>query len=203
MAFYPVFFELENVPVLIAGGGAIALHKAELLLSYGADITVVAPEISGELRSLPVKLIERKITHEDTKGAALVIDASGSEECADILREYCGKNHIPYNCAWKGEYATAIFPAILKKGRTVVAVSTTGASPAACARLRDSLSEYIPDEMDSILERMEELRRTAKESIPEQKVRSAFLHECLERMMKDRRVLGEAEEKKILQSFEK
>ena len=32
MAFYPILIELQGAPCLVAGGGALALHKAKLLL---------------------------------------------------------------------------------------------------------------------------------------------------------------------------
>ena len=39
----PLFFKLEQRPVLIVGGGEVALRKAELLDSAGAYITFIAP----------------------------------------------------------------------------------------------------------------------------------------------------------------
>ena len=37
--------DISNKNVLIAGGGETALRKADILLSFGANITVVAPYI--------------------------------------------------------------------------------------------------------------------------------------------------------------
>ena len=49
---YPVFLDLTGVPVLVVGGGAIALRKATGLVDAGAVVTVVAPVVVPELAHL-------------------------------------------------------------------------------------------------------------------------------------------------------
>ena len=201
MAYFPILIEFENAPVLIAGGGQIALHKAELLKKQGADITVIAPEICKEIFDLSVRTELRTVKAEDAEGKILVIDASGSKEAEKLLSDACQRLHIPYNCAGHGDACTAIFPAIFKKGRTLVAVSSLGASPPASVWLRDRLSEDIPENMDEILERMAEIRITAKENIPLQQDRKKFLHACLDVMIKEQRIIDEEETEEILKGY--
>ena len=43
MALFPLFIELSDRRALIVGGGRLALHKARMLLPYGAELTAVAP----------------------------------------------------------------------------------------------------------------------------------------------------------------
>ncbi len=43
MGFYPLLIDLQGLPCLVAGGGALAKHKVELLVGQGAAVTVVAP----------------------------------------------------------------------------------------------------------------------------------------------------------------
>ncbi|WP_283099214.1 bifunctional precorrin-2 dehydrogenase/sirohydrochlorin ferrochelatase, partial [Escherichia coli] len=45
----PLFFKLENRPVLVVGGGEVALRKADLLDKAGATITFVAPSYEPRL----------------------------------------------------------------------------------------------------------------------------------------------------------
>ena len=44
MSYFPFFVDLQDAPALIVGGGTVALRKAEKLLPYGAEVTVIAPE---------------------------------------------------------------------------------------------------------------------------------------------------------------
>lgn len=52
MNTFPLFFKLENQPVVIIGGGEVALRKADLLSRAQANITIVAPSICDELTEL-------------------------------------------------------------------------------------------------------------------------------------------------------
>ena len=160
MALFPVLIEMKDMPCLVAGGGKLALHKAELLCAQGARVTVVAPEICEEITRLPVTFFYREIA-DDT---------------------------------------TAVFPAVHRQGRTVVAVSSAGASPAASTWLRDRLAEQIPDRMDDILERMAGLRRLSREYFSEQPVRRTFLRRCLDKMLKCNRPLTADETEEIRQA---
>ena len=46
---YPVYLDLEDVPVLVVGAGPIAARKVEGLVAAGAAVTVVATEVSVAL----------------------------------------------------------------------------------------------------------------------------------------------------------
>ena len=50
MGYYPIFVEMEHRRVLLVGGGNVAREKIGKLLDAGADVTVVAPELSPEVR---------------------------------------------------------------------------------------------------------------------------------------------------------
>ncbi len=201
MSFFPVLIQLDKGPCLVAGGGAIALHKAEVLLEEGADVTVVAPEVCRELEDLPLKIERRCVTAEDAKDKLLVVDASGSRDAEEILSKACAEHHIPYICSGNGDACTAIFPAVFRKGRTTVAVSSLGASPPASAWLRDELAEHVPENMDLILDRMAELRSLAKDKISTQEKRKAFFRRCLAAMLESGKILTEEEAEALLGAF--
>ena len=71
MKFYPLQFQLENRRCLIVGGGRVALRRGKSLLSAGAQVDVIAPEINAELRGLVVEaggeLIEQAYADELVK----------------------------------------------------------------------------------------------------------------------------------------
>ena len=201
MGFYPLLIDLQGLPCLVAGGGALAKHKVELLVGQGAAVTVVAPEISPEIRALPVAAAERRVRAEDAEGKALVVDATGDADAERLLREACRRMHIPFNSACRLGDGTAVFPAVHQTGRTVVAVSTLGASPAACTRLRDQLAAHVPKEMDAILDGMAALRPLSRQWFDDQGARKRFLHRCLDEMLKQGRPLAPEETEVLRQEI--
>ncbi len=201
MAFYPILIDWQGVPCLVAGGGAVARHKAEVLCASGADVTVVAPEICPQLAALPVTVIRRAVEAKDTDDKRLVVDATGSIEAERMLREACRERGVFFNSACRVGEGTAIFPAVKQQGRTTVAVSTLGASPAACALLRDELAAHVPETMDTVLEGMATLRPLSRQWFDDQKTRKAFLHRCLNAMLKKERPLDPEETEVIRQEI--
>lgn len=201
MAYYPILIDWQGVPCLIAGGGQVALHKARVLLAQGADVTVVAPEICPELAALPVKTRLRRVESGDAEGVLLAVDATGDEAAQRLLARACREKGVLFNSACALGEGSAVFPAVQTRGRTILAVSTLGASPGASARLRDRLAQQIPESMDAILDRMAALRALARERLSPQSRRRAFLSRCVDRMLASGAALTDGEVEALLAEF--
>ena len=198
MAYFPLLLELSGAPCLVAGAGALGLHKTKLLLENGADVTVIAPEIGADFAALPATLLRRTVTAEDVEGMLLVVDATGDERARALLSAACRERHIPFNSACCVGDGSAIFPAVHRQGRTVLAVSSLGASPLVSARLRDRLAAQIPERLDQILDAMAALRPASREAFSSQAQRRARRRESLDRMLSLSRPLTEAETAAII-----
>lgn len=144
MAFpYPVFLDLQGVPVLVVGGGMIAFRKASGLAEAGAVITVVAPEIVPELAELVVSAQRRPYESGEAANFQLVITATNdvavnAQVAADARSAQVWANSAdePQNCSF-------ILPAVARRGLVTVAVSTGGASPALAGTVRSRIAEQI------------------------------------------------------------
>ena len=201
MSYFPILLDLTDMPCLVAGGGRLGVHKAEALLCSGANVTVISPEICPELEALPVTILRREVRKEDVQGMLLVVDATGNAEAEALLSDACRLARIPFNSACRVSDGSAIFPAVYRHGRTVLAVSTLGASPAASSLLRDTLADHIPEEMDGILDTMADLRPLSREAFPSQPQRRAFLRRCLHEMIVLSRPLSVAETDAIINEY--
>lgn len=56
MSYFPMFVQLEGASCLVVGGGAVAARKVRALLDFGAQVTVVAPEIGEEIRRMEKRI---------------------------------------------------------------------------------------------------------------------------------------------------
>ena len=117
MAYFPLFISLEGLPCLVIGGGRVALRKIRTLSEFGAQITVVAPEILPELEALSgLRLIRRRFEEKDLEHMSLVFAASSDQECNRKAARLARKKGIRVNAADLPEECDFFFPALGKRG---------------------------------------------------------------------------------------
>lgn len=152
MAFdYPVYLDLTGMATLVVGAGPVAARKAAGLVDAGAQVTVVAPHVSDAVRALvgehdvagQVTVRLGAYTTADLDGIGLVITATNDPTvnatvCADA--KHCG---VLVNSADDPGNCTFILPAITRRGRVTVAVSSGGASPALAQHVRDRVAATV------------------------------------------------------------
>ena len=76
--YYMTCLDLERRNVLVVGGGPVALEKVEGLLTCGASVTIVAPEIAPELEQPGVALRRSPYRVDDLEGHFLVVAATST-----------------------------------------------------------------------------------------------------------------------------
>ena len=124
--FFPVFIPLKGQPVLLIGGGKVALRRAETLARFGAELTVVAPEILPAFTPL-ARCLLRPFRPEDVReGYRLVIAASSDREANRTAGERARALGIPVSVADAKEESTFFFPAVIEGGGIVAGLISEG-----------------------------------------------------------------------------
>ena len=178
MGYFPFFVELSGSAGLIVGGGAVAVRKVEKLLPYGPRLTVVAPELSEALRSIPGLQLERRVfAPGDLEGMAFVIAAAGDTETNHEVARLCRERNIPVNVVDDKQACTFLFPALVKRGELSVGISTGGSSPTAAVWLKEEIEELLPDGLEDVLSWLESMRPELKARVPESVRRAALFRE--------------------------
>lgn len=184
MALFPLFIELSGRRVLIVGGGRLALHKAKMLLPYGAELTAVAPEFCKELEAMDgLTLTRRAFEPGDVEGAEIVISATDERDVNRAVSALCRERGIPVNVVDELAECSFVFPALLRRGTLSAGVTTDGCSPTAAAWARDRLDEALPEGFEDIVAWLGSLRTELKARIPEQRRRSALFRRLFELAM--------------------
>lgn len=137
MACFPMFVDITGKSCLIVGGGKVALRKAKTLLDFGAEVTVLAPEICPELAQLPVTVVKRTFQTADCAGHVLVVAATNKREINHQIALFCQKAVIPVNVIDSREESSFLFPAYRKEGDVVAAFSGSGDSPLIAQKLKE------------------------------------------------------------------
>lgn len=164
MGWFPFFIQLEGTRGLLVGGGRVALRKAEKLLPFGAQLTVVAPCICPPLAALPgLTLCRRAFADSDLSPAPdFVIAATGDRALDRRIAALCRARRILVNVVDDPAACGFYFPALVQRGRLCIGISTGGASPTAAAWLRQKIEALLPPGFDGILGRLAARREAVK-----------------------------------------
>ena len=178
MKYFPVFFDLNGLHVLVVGGGEVALRKVSLLERSGALITVVAPRIAPELEQRAaagtLKLVSREFVPEDLDGARLVIVATSRRAVNRFIAKLSDARAIPVNVVDDREASRFIVPAIVDRDPVLVAISTGGASPVLARRLRERLEALLPRRLGELALWLRGLRKTSRDRLRDTDERRRF-----------------------------
>jgi precorrin-2 dehydrogenase / sirohydrochlorin ferrochelatase len=142
---YPIMLELTGVPVLVVGGGRVALRKVEGLVNAGADVTVVAPKVTDPISQLPVRVVIRAYKSADLTSVRLAITATDDPAVNAAVAADATALGIWVNSADDPANCTFTLPAVARDGAVTVAVSTGGASPALASHLRSELEGWLSE----------------------------------------------------------
>jgi precorrin-2 dehydrogenase/sirohydrochlorin ferrochelatase len=176
--YYPIYIDIEDREVLIVGGGAVCTRKAETMMRYGARVTIVSPEITGEIAAWESDAVlavrHKKYSEADLDGASMVI-ASTDDLCvnARVARD-CRRRRVPVNVVDVTHLCEFIVPAIVEKGSIQIAVSTGGKSPAVARTLKEDLQRTIGPEYAELNDLLGTLRKSAKSVLPTDVDRKRF-----------------------------
>jgi precorrin-2 dehydrogenase/sirohydrochlorin ferrochelatase len=162
MSFYPVNLDIKDRGCLVVGGGAVASRKAKTLAECGAIVTVVSLEFTQSLRDIEsssnVTLISRPYETSDLDGKFLVIGATNNEALNRRINADAEARHMLCNIADVPDICNFILPSIIRRGDLVIAVSTSGKSPAFAKKLRKDLEKNFGDEYARFLALMGAIR---------------------------------------------
>ncbi|MFH2219096.1 MAG: bifunctional precorrin-2 dehydrogenase/sirohydrochlorin ferrochelatase [Pseudomonadota bacterium] len=163
MRYYPVNLDIKNRKCLVVGGGAVGTRKVVTLLDCGAAVTVVSPEVTPKLLDLSnrgdISLEKRSFQAMDLEDTFLVIGATDNEELNRTLYSEAQRRGILCNIADRPEACNFILPSIVRRGDLIIAISTSGKSPAFAKKLRKEFEATLGEEYADFLKLMGAIRK--------------------------------------------
>jgi precorrin-2 dehydrogenase / sirohydrochlorin ferrochelatase len=163
MRYYPVNLDIRQKNCLVVGGGSVGTRKVKTLLDCGAKVTVVSPVATEKLAKMAEnhKIIWHKRSYEvsDLDGTFLVIGATDDEALNIEISRDAEKQNKLCNIADRPEVCNFILPAIVQKDDLIIAISTSGKSPAFARKLRKDLERQFGDEYAVFLKIMGAIRK--------------------------------------------
>ncbi len=181
MRFLPVFLDMHERKVLVVGGGRVALRKIRQLCSAKADVSVIAPEISAEIKALEqVKYMERGFAAADIISAlSLVFVATDNKQVNDRVSELC--RAVGVLCSRcddfnKGDFITGN---TVSRGEITVSI-VSGGVPALSKKMAEDIDASISPELEALSSLLSELRPQILSSARVGPKKSVFIARWLE-----------------------
>jgi hypothetical protein len=166
---FPVFIKLEQLRLLIIGGGNVGLEKLNAVLqnSPATKIRLVATSISEKIKKLSlnhagIELFERPYAPDDLDKADIVIVAINDKATSRVIGIEAKARGKLINVADTPDLCDFYLSSIVKKGNLKIAISTNGKSPTIAKRMKEQLNELIPDEIEDVLQNMHTIRQDLK-----------------------------------------
>ncbi|MFF5055847.1 uroporphyrinogen-III C-methyltransferase [Micromonospora sp. NPDC000663] len=143
---YPLGLRLAGRRVVVVGGGAVATRRVPALLDAGADVLLVAPELTPALRAHVnadrLRWAPRRFAPEDLDGAWLVQVAIDDPIAAASVSAVAAERRIFCVRADDRAAATAWTPAVTRHGPVTVAV-LGGGDPRRAMSVRDAIRDLL------------------------------------------------------------
>jgi uroporphyrin-III C-methyltransferase/precorrin-2 dehydrogenase/sirohydrochlorin ferrochelatase len=158
---FPVFLKLQGRAVLLVGGGTVARAKLPELLRAGARVTVVAPEVHGEIRARLVTVLARRFVPRDVDGAWLVVAAAPPEVNREVAAA-AEARRVFVNAVDDADRASAYTAGVFRRGGVTIAVSTEGRAPALAGLLREGLEALVPEDIEAWIAAARQLRHSQR-----------------------------------------
>ena len=178
MEYLPLFFRLQDAPVLLVGGGSVALRKARLLTRAGARVRCVAPEIDEELEALlrhhgGVWLCQRySVEHLDR--VIMVVAATPDNAVNKEIADAAQQRRLPVNVVDSPELCSFVFPSIVDRSPLVIGISSSARSPVLARLIRSRIEALVPAAYGRLAEFTGRFRDAIKSAISDERQRRRF-----------------------------
>ena len=177
MKYYPAYLDLRDRPCMVIGGGTVAERKTLALLEAGAQVTIISPALTPKLHEFSdtgkITHLKKQYEESDISGQFLVIAATPSVEVNTLVAHACRKRHMLVNVAVPPEESSFIVPSVVERGDLMIAISTSGASPALSKKIRQDIEQRYGREYGLFLDKMSVIRNRVLEEVPDGQKRQA------------------------------
>lgn len=183
MSYYPILIQLKGMKAVVVGGGVVAQRKIETLLAYQADVHIISreltPKLSAYLEERRIKLSGHEFKDSHLDGAFVVIAATDDPLLNRRVSKEASARGLLVNAVDQPADCNFIVPSILRRGDLLVAVSTSGKSPAFAKKIREGLEGQFGEEYGYFLVLMGRLRDEILEKKLSQEENKEIFHQLV------------------------
>lgn len=177
MGWTPLFLEMKDKKVFIAGSGEVGVRRAITFLKAGAQVNLADTKIPEELKEMGAQLKPLKEYEKWVDWADLVVIATSNPVLNQEISARSGGKLL--NRADDPESSNVIVPSSFFVGDVQICIFTQGKSPLMSRELRKKIQKVIKKEDVLHIELQDFARKRLKKRVDDQKKRRYYLYEIL------------------------
>jgi siroheme synthase-like protein len=164
--YYPILLNMRGRKCLVVGGGSVALRKVQAMLENGANIEVISPTFCPELNQMAkdgaIQIHQKSYNTKDLKNAFITIAATDDVKTNENIAADARRQRVLVNVVDDPNNSDFIVPSQFRCGDVIVAVSTSGRSPALARKIRSELEKGFKAEYAQLAILADDIRSELK-----------------------------------------
>ena len=180
--FYPINLKIDDMKIVIIGGGKVAYRKCMNFLAFNKKVLVVSKEFVKEFEEIKeqVEIVKGAYNEKYIKDAFVVVAATNNKEVNHQIGIYCRQYNKLVNVVDDKDLSNFTVPSFVKRGDLLLSVSTGGKSPSLSRKIRKDLEEVYDDSYEEYVELLGQAREMIIENTSDIKERRKRLKELLD-----------------------
>ena len=180
--FYPINLKIDDMKIVIIGGGKVAYRKCMNFLAFNKKVLVVSKEFVKEFEEIKeqVEIVKGAYNEKYIKDAFVVVAATNNKEVNREIGTYCRQYNKLVNVVDDKDLSNFTVPSFVKRGDLLLSVSTGGKSPSLSRKIRKDLEEVYDDSYEEYVELLGQAREMIIENTSDIKERRKRLKELLD-----------------------
>ncbi|PBI24999.1 siroheme synthase [Clostridioides difficile] len=158
---YPINLKLDELDVVIIGGGEVAYRKCKNFLEFNKNVTIVSKQILNKFYDLKgnLKIIKDDYKEIYIKDASVIIAATNNRELNMEIGLYCKAKNKLVNVVDNIEISNFTVPSYIKRGDLLISVSTGGKSPSLSSKIKKEIEERYTEDYEEYLNVLGDIRK--------------------------------------------
>ncbi|MFE8699244.1 NAD(P)-binding protein [Cytobacillus sp. FJAT-54145] len=195
-SFYPIALDLKGKLIVIIGGGIVAERKVIGLLESADHMIVISPKVTETIERLAKQELiiwkMKTFSPGDLNDAFLIIAATNDKEINRSVKE-SAQPHQLLNMVDDPSGSDFIFQSIFRRGKLMISISTSGASPMLASKIKRDLETLYGEEYEEYIEFLHESRQFILKHVTD----STMKKQLLSSIVKDESFLGHPNRKEM------
>jgi len=182
--YFPLVLDMADKACLVVGGGEVATRKAEALMHARARVTVIAPEATAQIADWAAEGLldwrQELFSAHELKKYTFVIAATNHSDVNMAVWQAVKEVDGWINIVDRPDLCNFIVPSTVQRGKLVIAISTSGASPGLARKIRQRVEQEIGPEYESYVDFLAAIRGQVMKTISDTTQRKKIFRQLLD-----------------------